>query len=134
MNAPADIGFLLAWAVSVLKATMHWLAEAYEPPLLSAPTAYPNRIARHRQEAESRAPEATCVGCRLVYTDSVHFRNIQKDAGRSSNSRNPYWVVLVPLGKIRLFRSLRAPSPVPLAFLTTDANTGLWIPFCSPVR
>ena len=34
----------------------------------------------------------------------------------------------------RLFRSLRAPSPVPLAFLTTDANTGLWIPFCSPVR
>ena len=100
MNALADIGFLLAWAVSVLKATMHWLAEAYEPPLLSAPTAYPNRIARHRQEAESRAPEATCVGCRLVYTDSVHFRNIQKDAGRSSNSRNPYRVVLVPLGKI----------------------------------
>ena len=33
-----------------------------------------------------------------------------------------------------LFRSLRAPSPVPLAFLTTDANTGLWIPSCSPVR
>ena len=33
-------------------------------------------------------------------TDSVHFRNIQKDAGCSSNSRNPHWVVLVPLGKI----------------------------------
>ena len=31
---------------------------------------------------------------------SVHFRNIQKDAGCSSNSRNPHWVVLVPLGKI----------------------------------
>ena len=37
-------------------------------------------------------------------------------------------------GGYGLFRSLRAPSPVPLAFLTTDANTGLWIPSCSPVR
>ena len=35
-----------------------------------------------------------------VDTDSVHFRNIQKDAGCSSNSRNPCWAVLVPLGKI----------------------------------
>ena len=33
-------------------------------------------------------------------TDSVHFRNSQKDAGCSSNSWNPHWVVLVPLGKI----------------------------------
>ena len=38
--------------------------------------------------------------CRPIDTDSVHFRNIQKDAGCSSNSRNPHWVVLVPLGKI----------------------------------
>ena len=37
-------------------------------------------------------------------------------------------------GGIWLFRSLRAPSPVPLAFLTTGANTGLWIPSCCPVR
>ena len=36
----------------------------------------------------------------MNHTDSVHFRNIQKDAGCSSNSWNPYWVVLVPLGKI----------------------------------
>ena len=35
-----------------------------------------------------------------VDTNSVHFRNIQKDAGCSSNSRNPCWAVLVPLGKI----------------------------------
>ena len=36
-----------------------------------------------------------------AHTESVHFRNIQKCAGCSSNSRNPYWVVLVPPGKIR---------------------------------
>ena len=37
-------------------------------------------------------------------------------------------------GQARLFRNLCAPGLVPLAFLTTDANTGLWIRSCSPVR
>ena len=42
--------------------------------------------------------------------------------------------MLAHSGPLRLFRSLRAPGPIPLAFLTTDANTDLWIPSCSPVR
>ena len=42
--------------------------------------------------------------------------------------------MLAHSGPPRLFRSLRAPGPIPLAFLTTDANTDLWIPSCSPVR
>ena len=49
------------------------------------------------------------------HTDSVHFRNTQKDAGCSSNSWNPHWVVLVPLGKIpkelrNLSESVSLPS------------------------
>ena len=36
----------------------------------------------------------------MCHTDSVHFRNTQKDTGCFSNFRNPHWVVLAPLRSI----------------------------------
>ena len=60
-------------------------------------------------------------------TDSTHVLAAVRQLNRLVR-------ILTLSGQQWLFRSLRAPSPVPLAFLTTDANTGLWIPSCSPVR
>ena len=54
----------------------------------------------HGHLAEDVQTRALMLASEVGDTDSVHFRNIQKDAGCSSNSRNPHWVVLVPLGKI----------------------------------
>ena len=62
--------------------------------------------------------------------------DVRKNRGLNHTPVNLIVIVrmLAHSGPPRLFRSLRAPGPIPLAFLTTDANTGLWIPSCCPVR